>query len=62
MCLDINTLKPVWIYDVGDDTDTTTVIEEHPKAYSCTRQMRSTREARTTAALQRPAIYASSTR
>lgn len=28
MCLDINTLKPVWIYDVGDDTDSTTVIEE----------------------------------
>ena len=31
MCLDINTLKPVWIYDVGDDTDTTTVIEETPE-------------------------------
>ena len=30
MCLDINTLKPVWIYDVGDDTDTTSVIEETP--------------------------------
>ena len=28
MCLDINTLKPVWAYHVGDDTDTTTVIEE----------------------------------
>ncbi len=27
-CLDINTLKPVWTYNVGDDTDATTVIEE----------------------------------
>lgn len=31
MCLDINTLKPVWTYHVGDDTDTTTVIEETSK-------------------------------
>ena len=28
MCLDLNTMKPVWTYHVGDDTDTTTVIEE----------------------------------
>lgn len=27
-CLDLNTMKPVWIYDTGDDTDSTTVIEE----------------------------------
>lgn len=27
-CLDLNTLKPVWTYDVGDDTDSTSVIEE----------------------------------
>ncbi len=27
-CLDINTMKPVWTYNVGDDTDSTTVIEE----------------------------------
>jgi len=27
-CLDINTMKPVWTYDVGDDTDATAVIEE----------------------------------
>ncbi len=27
-CLDLNTMKPVWIYDTGDDTDATTVIEE----------------------------------
>lgn len=27
-CLDVNTLKPVWTYDIGDDTDSTTVIEE----------------------------------
>ncbi len=27
-CLDLNTLEPVWVYDVGDDTDSTTVIEE----------------------------------
>lgn len=27
-CLDINTMKPVWTYNVGDDTDATTVIEE----------------------------------
>ncbi|NLM75015.1 MAG: PQQ-binding-like beta-propeller repeat protein [Clostridiaceae bacterium] len=30
-CLDINTMEPVWTYDVGDDTDTTTVIEETDK-------------------------------
>jgi len=30
-CLDINTMKPVWTYDVGDDTDATTVIEETDK-------------------------------
>jgi len=27
-CLDLNTLKPVWVYDVGDDTDSSPVIEE----------------------------------
>lgn len=27
-CININTMKPVWTYNVGDDTDTTTVIEE----------------------------------
>lgn len=27
-CLDLNTLKPVWIYDTGDDTDSSPVIEE----------------------------------
>ncbi len=27
-CLDLNTLMPVWTYDVGDDTDSTAVIEE----------------------------------
>ncbi len=30
-CLDVNTMKPVWTYDVGDDTDSTTVIEETDK-------------------------------
>ncbi len=27
-CLDLNTMKPVWIYDTKDDTDATIVIEE----------------------------------
>ena len=27
-CLDLNTMKPVWIYNTQDDTDSTTVIEE----------------------------------
>ncbi len=27
-CLDLNTMKPVWIYETGDDTDSTIVIEE----------------------------------
>lgn len=27
-CLDLNTMKPVWIYETGDDTDSSTVIEE----------------------------------
>ena len=27
-CLDLNTLKPVWTYDVGDDTDSSPVLEE----------------------------------
>lgn len=31
MCLDLNTMKPKWTYHVGDDTDTTTVIEETPE-------------------------------
>jgi outer membrane protein assembly factor BamB len=26
-CVDLNTMKPVWIYETGDDTDSTTVIE-----------------------------------
>jgi outer membrane protein assembly factor BamB len=30
-CLDINTMKPVWTYDVGDDTDSSAVIEETPE-------------------------------
>lgn len=30
-CVDLNTLKPVWIYETGDDTDATTVIEETDK-------------------------------
>ncbi|NMA64712.1 MAG: PQQ-binding-like beta-propeller repeat protein [Clostridiaceae bacterium] len=30
-CLDINTMQPVWTYDVGDDTDSTAVIEETDK-------------------------------
>lgn len=28
-CLDINSMKPVWTYDVGDDTDSSTVIEKN---------------------------------
>lgn len=28
ICLDLNTMKPVWVYHLGDDTDTSTVIEE----------------------------------
>ncbi len=28
VCLDVNTLEPVWIADLGDDTDATPVIEE----------------------------------
>lgn len=27
-CMDLNTMKPVWIYETGDDTDSSTVIEE----------------------------------
>lgn len=27
-CLDLNTLKPVWIYETKDDTDATIVVEE----------------------------------
>ncbi len=27
-CLDLNTMKPVWIYDTGDDTDASIVIED----------------------------------
>ncbi len=27
-CLDLNTMKPVWIYETGDDTDSSIVIEE----------------------------------
>ena len=27
-CIDINTLEPVWIYNVQDDTDSTIVLEE----------------------------------
>ncbi len=27
-CLDLNTMKPVWFVETGDDTDCTTVIEE----------------------------------
>jgi outer membrane protein assembly factor BamB len=28
LCLDINNLEPVWMYDIQDDTDSTIVIEE----------------------------------
>ncbi len=28
VCLDINTLQPVWAYNLGDDSDATTVLEE----------------------------------
>lgn len=28
VCLDINTLEPIWIYSTGDDTDATIVLEE----------------------------------
>jgi hypothetical protein len=28
VCLDINTLEPVWVYDAGDDSDATMVLEE----------------------------------
>ncbi|EPR11669.1 PQQ-binding-like beta-propeller repeat protein [Ruminiclostridium papyrosolvens] len=27
-CLDLNTMKPVWIFETGDDTDSSIVIEE----------------------------------
>lgn len=27
-CLDLNTLKPVWVFDLGDDTDSTTALED----------------------------------
>lgn len=27
-CIDLNTMKPVWVYETGDDTDSSTVIEE----------------------------------
>ncbi|WP_110460392.1 PQQ-binding-like beta-propeller repeat protein [Ruminiclostridium sufflavum] len=30
-CIDLNTLKPVWIYETGDDTDATTIVEETEK-------------------------------
>ncbi|MGI5997846.1 MAG: PQQ-binding-like beta-propeller repeat protein [Lutispora sp.] len=30
-CIDLNTLQPVWIKDVTDDTDSTIVIEEEPE-------------------------------
>jgi outer membrane protein assembly factor BamB len=30
-CLDLNTLKPVWTYNVEDDTDSSAVIEETPE-------------------------------
>lgn len=28
VCLDINTLEPIWIFNAGDDTDATIVLEE----------------------------------
>lgn len=31
-CIDLNTLQPVWIRDVTDDTDSTMVIEEEPES------------------------------
>lgn len=30
-CLDLNTMKPVWFTDTGDDTDCTTTLEETPE-------------------------------
>ena len=30
-CVDLNTLSPVWIRDVTDDSDSTIAIEEHDK-------------------------------
>jgi len=30
-CLDMNTMKPVWFVETGDDTDCTTTIEETPE-------------------------------
>lgn len=31
ICLDVNTLEPVWAYNVGDDSDATMVLEETPE-------------------------------
>lgn len=33
-CLNLNTLKPVWVRDVTDDTDSTTAIEEEANSVS----------------------------
>lgn len=30
-CLDLNTLRPVWLYDLGDDTDASVVLEDTGK-------------------------------
>lgn len=30
-CIDINTLKPKWVFNLGDDTDASIVIEETPE-------------------------------
>lgn len=30
-CVDLNTMKVAWLADLGDDTDSTTVLEESPK-------------------------------
>ena len=27
-CVDLNTMKPVWLRDVSDDTNSTTILEE----------------------------------
>lgn len=31
MCIDINTLEPVWVFNAGDDADATMVLEDTPE-------------------------------
>ena len=42
LCLDINKLEPVWMYDTKDDTDSTIVLEEEEDGVSSTQPMRLT--------------------